>query len=115
MFSLKRITFLTIISIFTLSCLPKDLYAQSNKLLSAEDSDPRKLGWMTGFPPPEEKLIMQPESDYFSFPKLRWTVCHIRELMPTKEVSSGLTSSNTSLIRSKSVILPLQNLSGLVY
>ena len=36
------------------------------------------LGWMMGFPPPEEKLIRQPETDYFSFPKLRWTVCHIR-------------------------------------
>jgi CubicO group peptidase (beta-lactamase class C family) len=93
MFSLKRITFLTIISIFTLSCLPKDVNAQSNKLLSAENSDPQKLGWMRGFPPPKEKLIMQPESNYFSFPKLRWTVCHIRELMPTKEVSLGLTPS----------------------
>lgn len=45
---------------------------------------------MTGFPPPPDKLIMQPESDFFSFPKLRWTVCHIRELMPTKEVSKGI-------------------------
>jgi CubicO group peptidase (beta-lactamase class C family) len=33
---------------------------------------------------------MQPESDFFSFPKLRWTVCHIRELMPTKQVSRGI-------------------------
>ena len=67
-----------------------NLNAQSSKTLSAEESDPIKLGWMTGFPPPPEKLIMQPESDYFSFPKLRWTVCHIRELMPTKQVSRGI-------------------------
>lgn len=45
---------------------------------------------MTGSPPPPERLIMQPESDYFSFPKLRWTVCHIRELLPTKQVSRGI-------------------------
>ncbi|KPJ88258.1 MAG: 6-aminohexanoate hydrolase, partial [Gammaproteobacteria bacterium SG8_11] len=64
--------------------------AQSATTLSAENSDPRKLGWMTGFPPPPEKLIMQPESDFFSFPKLRWTVCHIRELMPTKQVNGGI-------------------------
>ncbi len=64
--------------------------AQSSSPLSAENSDPGKLGWMTGFPPPPEKLIMQPESDYFSFPKLRWTVCHIRELLPTKQVSRGI-------------------------
>ena len=64
--------------------------AKTSNPLSAEESDPNQLGWMTGFPPPSEKLIMQPESDYFSFPKLRWTVCHIRELMPTKQVSRGI-------------------------
>lgn len=64
--------------------------AQSSSFMSAEDSDPMRLGWMAGFPPPSEKLIMQPESDFFSFPKLRWTVCHIRELMPTKQVSRGI-------------------------
>ncbi len=64
--------------------------AQSAAPLSAENSDPGTLGWMTGFPPPPEKLIMQPESDYFSFPKLRWTVCHIRELLPTKQVNRGI-------------------------
>ena len=67
-----------------------DVPAQTEKPPSAEESDPEKLGWMTGFPPPAEKLIMQPESDFFSFPKLRWTVCHIRELMPTKQVSRGI-------------------------
>jgi hypothetical protein len=64
--------------------------AKTSSPLSAEESDPNQLGWMTGFPPPPEKLITQPESDYFSFPKLRWTVCHIRELMPTKQVSRGI-------------------------
>lgn len=67
-----------------------DISAQTLKPLSAEESDPVKMGWMTGFPPLPDKLIMQPESDFFSFPKLRWTVCHIRELMPTKQVSRGL-------------------------
>ncbi len=65
-------------------------FAQSGNPLSSERSDPVVLGWMTGFPPPADKLIMQPESDFFSFPKLRWTVCHIRELMPTKQVSRGI-------------------------
>ena len=62
------------------------------QILSAEESDPKKLGLMEGFPPPPGKLIMQPESDYFSFPKLRWTVCHIREMMPTEQVSRGIGS-----------------------
>ena len=58
--------------------------------LSAAQSDPKVLGWMQGFPPPPEKLITQPDSNYFSFPKLRWTVCHLREFLPTEQVSRGL-------------------------
>lgn len=87
--SIRRefVTFTSILALFGgLECAT----AQSVTPLSAENSDPGKLGWMTGFPPPPEKLIMQPESDYFSFPKLRWTVCHIRELLPTKQVNRGV-------------------------
>lgn len=58
--------------------------------LTAAESDPRVLGWMQGFPPPPDKLITQPDSNYFSFPKLRWTVCHLREFLPTEQVSRGL-------------------------
>ena len=61
-----------------------------NTPLTAQESDPQTLGWMQGFPPPKDKLVSQPQSDFFSFPKLRWTVCHIRELMPTTEVSRGI-------------------------
>ena len=64
--------------------------ADSSVRLSAEASDPRLLQWMVGSPPPPEKLIMQPQSNYFSFPKLRWTVCHLREFLPTRQVSRGL-------------------------
>ena len=64
--------------------------AHGEERLTAEQSDPRTMGWMRGFPPPPDKLVMQPSSDYFSFPKLRWTVCHVRELLPTKQVSRGL-------------------------
>jgi CubicO group peptidase (beta-lactamase class C family) len=56
---------------------------------SARASDPIKLGWMQGFPPPEAKRIRYTDADYFSFPKLRWTVCHFRQLMPTVGVSRG--------------------------
>lgn len=63
--------------------------------LSAERSDPNVLGLMQGFPTPADKLVAQPQSNYFSFPKLRWTVCHIRELLPTKQVSRGLGSPST--------------------
>lgn len=39
--------------------------------LSAQESDPKVMGWMQGFPPPEDKIITQPDSVYFSFPRLR--------------------------------------------
>lgn len=58
--------------------------------LTAQQSDPRVMGWMQGFPPPPDKMITQPDSNYFSFPKLRWSVCHLREFLPTEEISRGL-------------------------
>ncbi|UDL92878.1 beta-lactamase family protein [Mesorhizobium sp. PAMC28654] len=58
--------------------------------MSAEASDPGKLGWMVGAPPPADKIIRFSDPDYFSFPKLRWTACHFRQLMPTVGVSRGL-------------------------
>jgi CubicO group peptidase (beta-lactamase class C family) len=67
--------------------LPTTVTAQT---LSAQESDPQVMGWMEGFPPPPEKLIAQPDADYFSFPKLRWSVCHLREFLPTEEISRGL-------------------------
>ncbi len=74
--------------------LLSSVQAEQQALLDATASHPVQLGWMQGFPPPSDKLIMQPESDFFSFPKLRWTVCHIRELMPTKQVSRGIGPSS---------------------
>ncbi|ESQ16696.1 MAG: serine hydrolase [Thiohalocapsa sp. PB-PSB1] len=81
---------LRVIGGLALFALAGGAWAQTDDPLSAQESDPAALGWMTGFPPAADKLIMQPESDFFSFPKLRWTVCHIRQLMPTKQVSRGL-------------------------
>ena len=69
---------------------PYSAASQQAAPLSAEQSDPLKLGWMQGFPPPEYKIIRFSDSDYFNFPKLRWTVCHFRQLMPTVNVSRGL-------------------------
>jgi CubicO group peptidase (beta-lactamase class C family) len=75
---------------FALALAAVNTAAVQTAALSAAESDPRLLGWMQGFPPPPERLITQPDSNYFSFPKLRWTVCHLREFLPTKEVSRGI-------------------------
>ncbi len=69
--------------------------AHSQPPLSASASDPRAMGWMQGFPPPVDKTIRFTDPDYFSFPKLRWTVCHFRELMPTAGVERGPGAAST--------------------
>lgn len=60
---------------------------------TAENSDPMRLGWMQGVPPAPDKTISIAKGDFFEFPQLRWTVCHIRELFPTVEVSRGFQSA----------------------
>ena len=62
--------------------------AQDSKHLDATASNPMTLGWMQGFPPAADKTIRFADPDYFAFPKLRWTVCHFRELMPSVAVRS---------------------------
>ncbi|RFP79157.1 class C beta-lactamase-related serine hydrolase [Hydrogenophaga borbori] len=56
----------------------------------AEASDPARLGWMKGAPPPAERTIRFADGSYADFPAWRWTVAHFRELMPTVQVSRGL-------------------------
>lgn len=63
--------------------------AQDTTLLAAQNSTPYTLGWMQGFPPVADKTIRFTDPDYFAFPKLRWTVCHFRELMPSVAVRNG--------------------------
>lgn len=70
------------------------LQAQSEEL-DAVASDPRTMGWMTGFPPPPDRLIAPPTSNFMSFPKLRWTFCHFRELQATRRVARGIGSAST--------------------
>jgi len=53
-------------------------------------SDPAKLGWMVGSPPPPNRRIRFDDGTYFRFPAWRWSVCNFRQLMPTVNVSRGL-------------------------
>jgi CubicO group peptidase (beta-lactamase class C family) len=64
--------------------------AQETTPMTALESDPVALGWMMGAPPPADRIIRLTDPDYFGFPKLRWTVCHFRQLMPTAGVGRGL-------------------------
>ncbi|MFD0850012.1 serine hydrolase domain-containing protein [Sphingosinicella xenopeptidilytica] len=55
----------------------------------AAASDPVKLGWMQGSPPPPEKRIAFGDYSFFTFPQWRWSFSHWRELMPSVGVSRG--------------------------
>lgn len=59
---------------------------------TAQESEPSKTGWMQGFPVPADKQLRFADGSFFEFPALRWSVAHMRELMPTVNVSRGLAA-----------------------
>lgn len=63
---------------------------QQSGAAGAAATDPRTLGWMQGFPPPSDKRLSAADGSFFRFPALRWSVVHMREFLPTVEVSRGL-------------------------
>ena len=63
---------------------------QAKQYLTAAESDPIKLGWMQGFPPPEDKRLSAADGSFFEFPALRYSVVHMRQFLPTVNVSRGI-------------------------
>lgn len=57
--------------------------------LDGKASDPRKLGWMQGSPPPEAKQVTFESGRSLEFPEIRWSLSHMRELVPTVSVRRG--------------------------
>lgn len=62
---------------------------QSARVLDAEESDPLVMGWMKGFPPAEDKTLNSADGSYFKFPALRYSVNHMREFYPTRDVPTS--------------------------
>ncbi len=56
------------------------------QVITTERYNPLVLGWMQGFPPSEEKVISATNGSFFEFPALRYSVCNIRQFLPTKVV-----------------------------
>eukprot|EP01035_Chromulina_nebulosa_P016762 gene16762-22221_t len=63
--------------------------AASKPIPTAAESDPQTLGYMQGFPPPNDKLITFQDGSFRSFPELRWAWSNIRQLVPTVNVWRG--------------------------
>ncbi|MES2024795.1 MAG: serine hydrolase [Pseudomonadota bacterium] len=64
--------------------------ADTTTFPDAAASDPAKLGWMLGSPPPPDRILRFDDGSYFRFPAMRWSVSNFRQLMPTVNVSHGL-------------------------
>ena len=79
-------------AVFLLSCLAASIACASDKTSypDAAASDPAKMGWMVGAPPPPDRIVRFADGSYFQFPAMRWSVSNFRQLMPTTNVSRGL-------------------------
>jgi CubicO group peptidase (beta-lactamase class C family) len=64
------------------------LFAQK-ELLDAIASDPLAMGWMQGFRPTDDKIVSATDGSFFSFPAMRYSVCNMRQFMPTVNVPSA--------------------------
>ena len=80
--------------LITLSALAGAAQAQSTApaLPSAEQTDPARLGWMVGSPPPPDKVIRKDDGSMYKFPQFRWTFSNVRQFGPTTNVSRGLAA-----------------------
>jgi hypothetical protein len=52
-------------------------------------SDPDLLGWMRGSPAPRDKIVRFQDDQFLQFPRNRWALSHMRELVPTVNVWRG--------------------------
>ena len=57
-------------------------------------SDPNALGLMQGSPPPPAKRIRFEDDRYLGFPQIRWSLSHMRELVPTAAVWRGIGAAS---------------------
>jgi len=64
-------------------------HAQPAAHLSAADSDPVKMGWMVGFPPPPDKRIRWADGSHFNPPSNRWGLSHFHQFLPHVSIRRG--------------------------
>lgn len=92
-FSLFKGTLL--LTFFIISTSIQLMAQNKTKFLSAKESDPKNFGWMQGFPPPADRVLHVADGSFFTFPALRWSVVHMRELLPTQNVSRGIDAPSS--------------------
>lgn len=55
-----------------------------------EASDPQRLNLMRGSPPPVGQRIRFEDDEFYRFPQIRWSLSHMRELVPTTSIWRGV-------------------------
>lgn len=63
--------------------------------LDALASDPVKLGWMLGSPPPPESLIRFSDGSFRRFPQTRWAFSNMRQFVSTRVIPRGDANATT--------------------
>lgn len=61
----------------------------ADELLDGVTSDPVHMGWMQGFPPPAEKVLLAARADHMRFPMIRWSYSNMRQFVPSRRVGAS--------------------------
>ena len=72
------------------ACLTASTLAQPAPPPDAQASDPAKLGWMVGSPPPADRIVRKEDGSFYRFPQFRWYFSNARQLGGTTNVTRGL-------------------------
>jgi CubicO group peptidase (beta-lactamase class C family) len=67
----------------------RDASGHPDVIEDAIESDPVRMGWMVGSPPPPDKLIRFADGSFARFPRTRWSYSNMRQLLPTSVVRRG--------------------------
>src|SRR3990167_1366088 len=58
-------------------------------LLDGVTSDPVRMGWMQGSPPPADKILLASRADHMRFPMIRWSYSNMRQFVPSRRVAAA--------------------------
>lgn len=61
----------------------------AGEALDGVTSDPVRMGWMEGAPPPPDKLLLASRADHMRFPMIRWSYSNMRQFVPTRRVAAA--------------------------
>lgn len=61
----------------------------AGEVLDGVTSDPVRMGWMHGFPPVADRLVLASRADHMRFPMIRWSYSNMRQFVPSRRVGAG--------------------------